>query len=140
MISQQLLDFIKNQTEKGVIKEEIKKMLLANSWTSQDVEEGFGVVGAQAHQVPQPTPSTVTSETNTASGGFYGYAGFWKRWVALIIDNIILTICAAIIFVPISIIGKKTSGNDIFAVILFVLYIGFFLAHWLYYALMERSS
>lgn len=58
MMNPQLLDFIKQQTDKGASKEEIKKMLLVNGWTSQDVEEGFSVVSSQDSQVTsQPNPS-----------------------------------------------------------------------------------
>ncbi|MEK9183872.1 MAG: DUF2157 domain-containing protein [Patescibacteria group bacterium] len=59
MVNKQLLDFIKQQIDKETSKEEIKNMLLANGWTSQDVEEGFGVVEVrQAPQIPQSNQST----------------------------------------------------------------------------------
>lgn len=55
MINPELLNFIKQQIDKGASKEEIKRMLLANNWTSQEVEEGFGVVSSHGSQTSQPT-------------------------------------------------------------------------------------
>lgn len=42
MINQQLLDYIKQQSQQGVSSDEIKKSLLANGWSSTDIEEAFG--------------------------------------------------------------------------------------------------
>ena len=42
MINQQLLDFIKQQSQQGVGNDEIRKSLLANGWQSVDIEEAFG--------------------------------------------------------------------------------------------------
>ena len=41
MINQQLVDFIKKELQKGLNKEIISKELLANGWTTIDIEEGF---------------------------------------------------------------------------------------------------
>ena len=41
MTNQQLLDYIKQQLEQGVSREQIKSSLVANGWQSQDIEEGF---------------------------------------------------------------------------------------------------
>jgi hypothetical protein len=41
MVNQPLLDFIKEQIQKGVSKDVISKQLLANGWTEEDVAEGF---------------------------------------------------------------------------------------------------
>lgn len=42
MVNQQLLDHIKQQSQQGVSNDEIKKSLLANGWSSTNVEESFG--------------------------------------------------------------------------------------------------
>jgi hypothetical protein len=41
MVNQQLLDYIKQQSQQGVNKEQIKSSLLANGWLASDVEEAF---------------------------------------------------------------------------------------------------
>lgn len=43
MVNQQLLDYIKQQSEQGLSNDEIKKSSLANGWQSTDVEEAFGL-------------------------------------------------------------------------------------------------
>ena len=43
MINQQILDYIKQQSQQGVSNDEIKKSLLANGWSSTDIEEAFGM-------------------------------------------------------------------------------------------------
>ncbi|HPN39317.1 MAG TPA: RDD family protein [Melioribacteraceae bacterium] len=98
----------------------------------------------------------------------YTYAGFWKRFLAYIIDSIILNIIMGIIFIPVFLIfglsffqeyGDPSNFNYnsvsytqnlndvgevalVSAVILFVLIavIGSIIISWLYFALMEASS
>ncbi len=41
MTNQQLLDYIKQQLQQGVSREQIKSSLMTNGWQSQDIEEGF---------------------------------------------------------------------------------------------------
>lgn len=77
------------------------------------------------------------------------YAGFWRRFAAVIIDGLILGICFNIgsiiitsmltgLFLPIL---KTEEDATIFGLTIFisVAFLGFFV-QWLYYALMESSS
>ncbi len=48
MVNQQLLDYIKQQSQQGINNEQIKQSLLANGWQSADVEEAFNTTA----QVP----------------------------------------------------------------------------------------
>ena len=41
MVNQQLLDYIKQQTQQGANREQIKSSLMANGWQAQDIEESF---------------------------------------------------------------------------------------------------
>lgn len=41
MINQQLIDFIKQQLQKGLTKEIISSQLISNGWNIQEIEEGF---------------------------------------------------------------------------------------------------
>jgi uncharacterized RDD family membrane protein YckC len=83
------------------------------------------------------------------------YAGFWKRFLAHLIDQIVLGLVSGILIVPLGIIaglGAFSSGSDygnsdsamlllaalggyLFVVILIVV-----AASWIYYALMESSA
>jgi len=89
-------------------------------------------------------------ETVTAS-----YAGFWKRFVAYLIDGILLGIVELVIFIPVlgmlglGIAGAGSNGEDmehaagmllafIFGPLLFAI-LAIAVAGWLYFALMESS-
>lgn len=58
MVNQQLLDYIKQQSQQGISKEQIKSSLMANGWQAQDIEEAFNssVLPAQT-LAPSDTPS-----------------------------------------------------------------------------------
>jgi len=44
MVNQQLLDYIKQQTQQGANNEQIKQSLLANGWQNIDIEEAFNSI------------------------------------------------------------------------------------------------
>lgn len=44
MASQQLLDYIKQQLQQGISRDQIKSSLMSNGWQSQDIEDGFNTV------------------------------------------------------------------------------------------------
>lgn len=59
MTNQELTDYIKQQSQQGKNKEEIKKELLAVGWGEQDIKEAFvmvGLVQPSASSVPLPSP------------------------------------------------------------------------------------
>jgi hypothetical protein len=56
MINQPLLDYIKQQLQHGVSKEEIKKILMGNGWDASDVEEGFNTLAPKPIVQPTYTP------------------------------------------------------------------------------------
>ena len=60
MVNQQLLDYIKQQLEKNISKEQIKSALMQNGWDVSDVEEGFTAVGPRFSGIP-PTPPPPTT-------------------------------------------------------------------------------
>jgi len=45
MANQQLLDYIKQQLQQGVSQDQIKNSLMSNGWQSQDIEDGFNIIG-----------------------------------------------------------------------------------------------
>lgn len=78
------------------------------------------------------------------------YAGFWKRFAAILIDKLIISVAAMIIMLPlIAMVGVTSfiSSRDVESVGLFVsmlfVYIGvaflIVVAEWLYFALMESQ-
>lgn len=87
----------------------------------------------------------------------FRYAGFWKRFVAYLIDSIIISVASGILLIPfLAVIGlgvfslhdadlsydSDTAIGFIIAMIAgyLVLIAGLAVAGWLYFALMESSS
>ena len=56
MITQQLIDYIKQELGRGVSKEEIKKNLMANNWSTQDIEDSFNNLSNP--NIPKPEIKT----------------------------------------------------------------------------------
>lgn len=73
MVNQQLLDYIKQQSQQGINSEQIKQSLLANGWQSADIEEAFNTT-LQAPAQPKKRK--------------------WKKIVLIIIGVIVLLIIA----------------------------------------------
>ena len=63
MVTQQLIDYIKQQLEQNVTKEQIKTILINNKWEAADVEEGFSAVMPKATVAPQTiTPPIIQTQ------------------------------------------------------------------------------
>jgi uncharacterized RDD family membrane protein YckC len=99
MVNQQLTDFIKAQLQKGFNKEFITKELLGNSWTAEDVEEGFRIIATAP--IPSPVPSAPIFNNSSQfldkpiaqnQQNQIEYAGFWIRWLSYFIDGLVLII------------------------------------------------
>ena len=62
MINQELLDYVKQQLQQGVSKEQIKGSLMGNGWQESDINEAFMALSAPSIPVPPATvPSGMTS-------------------------------------------------------------------------------
>ena len=83
----------------------------------------------------------------------YSYAGFWKRFAAMLIDNILLSIVYFLIFTPLlGLVGLGAASQEyeseaaagllaaLFGTYLVTAIVLIMLAGWLYFALMESSS
>jgi len=58
MLNQKLLDYIKQQLQQGISKEQIKNSLTSSGWEEQDVDEAFSFISnpvSQSSSVPLPT-------------------------------------------------------------------------------------
>src|SRR3989344_8476776 len=78
MINQQILDYIKQQLQQGISKEQIKSSLMTNGWQAQDIEEGFNNIDA-------PNISTAYSAAPVAASG-----GVWKMIAGIVIGVAVL--------------------------------------------------
>ena len=59
MINQQILDYIKQQVQQGVSREQIKSSLMTNGWQASDIEEGFNAIGSGSSGIPLAPVSNV---------------------------------------------------------------------------------
>lgn len=78
MTNQQLLDYIKQQLQQGVGREQIKSSLVANGWQAQDIEEGFNAVNA----LVLPGQYSATSVSSLAK--------MWKILAGVLVGIVIL--------------------------------------------------
>lgn len=78
MVNQQMLDYIKQQIQQGISREQIKSSLLTNGWQAQDIEEGF-------NNIDVPNIPTTYSATPVAASG-----GAWKIIAGIVIGVAVL--------------------------------------------------
>jgi hypothetical protein len=88
MINQQILDYIKQQVQQGVSREQIKSSLMTNGWQSADVEEAFNLINTQGRLSQSDIAQQPKSFNKTAllaviaigvlviGGGVVGYFAF----------------------------------------------------------------
>ena len=65
MTNQELIDYIKQQSQQGKNKEEIRKELLAVSWEEKDIEEAFHMTGLA--RLPEPTASSPSTQEEVSA-------------------------------------------------------------------------
>ena len=92
---------------------------------------------------PQIPPSFHTAETGEfqfmpGEKAFAGYAGFWKRFGAAIIDGVLLMVASSMIGTFLGLLYSLTTGTSVGAGVLG--HVSLVLVSWLYYAIMESSS
>jgi len=105
---------------------------------------------AQTEEVltpPMPSPPTPPPSQTAETGEFQfmpgekalaGYAGFWKRFGAAIIDGVLLMVVSFMIGAFLGLLYSLTTGTSVGAGVLGNIIGG--LVSWLYYAIMESSS
>lgn len=69
MVNQQMLDYIKQQTQQGVSREQTKSSLLSNGWQAQDIEEGLNNIDVSN------VPTAYSEDPVAASGGAWKIIG-----------------------------------------------------------------
>jgi len=123
MINQQLLDYIKQQLQQGVSKEEIKNSLLANDWQEKDIEEAFYLVFNPSNQAqPQPSPQQTVSSLPGATAIFGQAWSIYKQRFGtflgvMIIPTLIMIALLAILagggFLSFGLLSSKFAAGGI---------------------------
>src|SRR3989344_764110 len=78
MVNQQMLDYIKQQMQQGVSREQIKSSLMTNGWQAQNIEEGFNNINT-----PNMSGAYSAVPVATSSSG-------WKIIVGIVIGVAVL--------------------------------------------------
>lgn len=74
MVNQQLLDYIRQQLQQGVSREQIKSSLLANGWQEADINETFALISNPAHSPQSPITSQPTITALPGASAILGQA------------------------------------------------------------------
>lgn len=112
---------------------------------------GVGVAGVPSPVVaPTAAPVAVPVAAYAAARAPVAYAGFWLRFVALIIDSIVMSIAGGIVIFPfVATMGLRRFSRgammrpeDMFPVVgmIFRFILISAILKWLYYAVLESSS
>ena len=98
MINQQILDYIKQQVQQGVSREQIKSSLMTNGWSSSDIEEGFNAIGPGSPGIPVAPVANVGPMSSFSNSTMpISYAGFWLRVAASLVDGFIVNLIFALL-------------------------------------------
>ena len=72
MINQQILDYIKQQLQQGVSREQIKSSLMTNGWSESDINEAFTSLSNNSVPLPQSPISQQTQASLPGSTAIFG--------------------------------------------------------------------
>jgi hypothetical protein len=87
MINQELLDYIRQQLQRGVGKEKIKKILIDNGWQEQEIEEAFSLLKSSSQLTLEPykrankillTVISIIVGILIISGGVFAYLNYFQ--------------------------------------------------------------
>lgn len=107
------------------------------------------------YQAPAPVyQAPVTPYVAAPQAATLPYAGFWKRFLAYLIDTVILGVVEAVIFVAVflmiggsALLSGNTNPQDFFAaltgvafLLIFLGIVALFVIFWLYFAKLESSE
>ena len=129
MINQQILDYIKQQLQQGISREQITNALVSNGWKATDVEQGFVAVDSGFSATPLATAQ------NASPSSVY-YAGFWRRFAAGLIDTLVVGLIFASIIVLLLLRNGFSFYNIIesvlglFGIAIWIIYFPFAEAQW----------
>jgi len=128
MINQQLLDYIKQQLQQGVSKEEVKNSLMSGGWQAQDIEEGFSSVlnpaGQSSSVTPVPTISSLPGAMTILGQAWAIYKQRFGTFVGIMIIPVLITVFSFVgggfLFALFS--SKFATGDITFLILLGVIF------------------
>jgi len=93
---------------------------------------------------PYRAPESESGESGFANTGEVVYAGFWRRWAALFLDQLIIGVPLFVVFFGVAFAVAMSSGGEPNPVVAIIMQLGFY-AVWLaaalfYYAGLESSE
>lgn len=105
MISQQVLDYTKQQKQQGISDKDIKGLLTLQGWQAQDVDEAFYLTSNLGS-----TPTSPSSTNSPIPATDIKPAGAWGRFWAFFIDGLVFGIFGIfIVFLLAAISGSPVS-------------------------------
>jgi uncharacterized RDD family membrane protein YckC len=116
MINPQLLDYVTKESARGVSHADIEKAAVAAGWNAAEVAVALG----------NPVPQVAIK-----------YAGFWVRFVAVMVDGVVLIIPAAILS---GILGGISIGFHLSSVFSHMLSFITNIMVWIYFILMTHYN
>ncbi len=128
MANQQLLDYIKQQLQQGVSREQIKSSLMANGWQAQDIDEVFSFVSNPNSQSQPVPPSAQTIFSLPGATAIFGQA--WTIYkqrlgtflgvmvIPMLVMIVVLAIFAGGGFLSVSLLSSKFAAGGIGLLIL----------------------
>lgn len=91
MITQQLLDYIKQQLQQGINKEQIKNLLIIEGWQAQDIDEAFAFIEGSIDQLQSVSPSVQTISSLPGAIAILGQAwAIYKQRIATFLGIVII--------------------------------------------------
>lgn len=111
---------------------------MANWARHADVAE---LTGGAAAASPPPLMRAPATTTHAPAGIAYAgitYAGFWRRYLALVLDSIVLALPLIVLAVVLGLAGGSSSDESSALVVL--VYLAYWVAAPLYYSLQESSA
>jgi uncharacterized RDD family membrane protein YckC len=128
MANPQLVDYITKELARGVVRAEVERTAASGGWSQADITEAFSSLEKGVHSGTPPVAS--------ASGISVKYAGFWVRFVAVMVDGIILVIPAVIVQAVTAFSLMASKAPEILQTILpTVVYL---IVYWAYFVIMTN--
>jgi len=128
VVNQQLLDYIKQQLQQGISKEQIKSSLMTNGWQAQDIDEAFSFISNPASQSSSVPPPAQTISSLPGATAIFGQA--WTIYkqrlgtflgvmaIPMLIMVVLLAVLAGGGLLGISLLSSKFAAGGIGLLIL----------------------
>jgi len=102
MVNQQLLDYIKQQLQQGISKEQIKSSLIANGWQARDIDEAFSFVSNPASQSSTvPPPAQTISSLPGATAIFSQAWAIYKQRLGTFLGVMAIPMLIMVVFLAV---------------------------------------